>query len=304
MITESDDQAARSFEATSTHQISFVIPTRNRPQMLDAALTRMQEMVRDEDELIIVEGQSTEETDAVVEKHADLIDTIVCEPDTNATHAFNKGMMLARGSLIKIVPDDDTIFREPIDRAIALFDEHREVDVIVCGGIRRLGGVERYFYVPPGVDYGRRPCDPLVYGGSGVGLLVRRSALPITGLFDTSFVPSDAEFLCRAIARGAVVKFARLDMFYHEMYEHSAGVAMRDRMKKDAEVLWRLYCPERMRWQNRLRLALGRNSFTGVPARALRNLVRGRPTPKTPGLHQPVDGAAGQPAPVWDGGFS
>src|SRR5439155_11758122 len=82
-------------------RVSYVLSTRNRADLLDRALAGARELVGREDELIVVDGGSTDRTAAVVEAHADIVSVFLSEPDTGEAHGLNRGLLRARGRFIK-----------------------------------------------------------------------------------------------------------------------------------------------------------------------------------------------------------
>lgn len=58
-------------------------------------------------EYIVIDGDSTDGTKAILEKHSDKIDVLVSEPDDGIYDAMNKGIRIAKGEIIGILNSDD-----------------------------------------------------------------------------------------------------------------------------------------------------------------------------------------------------
>lgn len=58
-------------------------------------------------EYIVVDGNSTDDTNAVIEKYRDSIDVYISEPDSGIYDAMNKGLARASGDIVCILNSDD-----------------------------------------------------------------------------------------------------------------------------------------------------------------------------------------------------
>lgn len=246
-----------NLEALASKRVSFIIFTKNRSAYLEKALALSRKLIHPDDELIIVDGLSTDYTAEVVNNYADLVNIFISEPDISANHAFNKGILLSRGKYIKHLSDDDEFYPEGMEQAIKVLEAHPEVDILYCGGIRQRGEIISNVYVPPGVNYGKSVKDVFLYGASGVGFVYRRSALSRIGLIHPTDLDADQEIILRAISRGANVKFCRINLFYHPIMSHSVTTSHRRGWERDRNRLIRQYCSLRFycwyRWCRPLR---------------------------------------------------
>lgn len=205
------------FDARALKRVSYILTTKNRAQFLKDSLTKIKDLLTGEDELILVDGNSTDETMKVIEENKNLIDIFISEPDDSPAHALNKGILLGRGKYIHQLSDDDITYPEAMEMAINALEAHPEVDLLVCGGDKGKYG---YFYVEPGVNYGKSPEDAVRHKAPGVGFIMRRSGFAKGGLHPTGWA-ADIEFVAAWIAHGCNVKFCRVNLFYHKIYKHS-----------------------------------------------------------------------------------
>jgi glycosyltransferase involved in cell wall biosynthesis len=284
------ERGSLRFDDYASKRISFVLPTKNRAEQLREALGRCRDLVGPEDELIVIDGGSDDDTAQVVEEFLDIVDTFISEPDVSGPEAYNKGFLLAKGKYIKGLQDDDVFYPKAMERAVEVMEETPELDLMVCGGTRLLEGKENFIYVPPGSSFGRSVDDVHKYTRSGVGFFFRRRLLHRVGLYETESAACDAALLIRSVSLKADVRFCRINMFYHPLNEDSHSV--RNEREKYAERDWliRKYCSEQFKkeWFRR----------RSLPWRALRAVRRLAATGR---LRQPPQE---RPAPVWDGGFS
>ena len=254
-----------TFKSYCSKRISYIITTKNRASHLRHCLSNINIIKKNKDEIILIDGNSSDETHKVVKDFSHIIDIYVSEPDLNGPHAFNKGLMLANGKYIKHIMDDDIFYKEALEKANQVMEKNPEVDMIVCGGIRKQDGKETVIYVPPGSNYGSSVDDIFKNGftTSGMGIFFRRSLLFKVGLFEIDRPFPDMGFILRSIYIGANVKFCRINMFYHPLSDNSITVINEKIYNKEYKLLLNRYCSERykriyrlknMFWYKRLRI--------------------------------------------------
>ena len=273
MSDETPPTKSRSFESQATKRVSFVLTTRNKARFIDEALRRAIALVGGNDELIVIDGASTDGTAEIVASYGDQIDVFISEPDASCDHAINKGMLVAKGEYFKHLTDDDEFGPNAMEQAISVLQANPDVDLLVCGGMRQAADHIYPFYVTPDVNYGTSPENVFKYGTCGVGFLIRRSSLPLMGLANSTGVATDAEFVAKAIYRGARVKFCRINLFHHPIYEHSAIMAQRSALEQDMNRIARQYCSRWFYLKYLVKTSLLRNRILGTPAIAGRNIV-------------------------------
>lgn len=198
--------------------------TKNHESFLKDALSGARALVKKpDDELIVIDGGSTDGTMKIIEEFRDLIDVFVSEPDLGIAHAINKGVLLAKGEYIQHISDDDTFYPEAMERVVKIFEANPEVEFLVCGHRRRYWhspDTIHYRYLPPGIHYGSRPEDAFQYKASGAGFIMRRRVFAKVGLNPLGLA-SDAAFAAQCIARGGVTRFCRIILGEHNILPHS-----------------------------------------------------------------------------------
>lgn len=70
-------------------------------------------------EHLVIDGGSTDESQAIMNRYAASIDTLIREPDTGPANAINKGLRRARGELIAWLNADDFYYPGALVRASA-----------------------------------------------------------------------------------------------------------------------------------------------------------------------------------------
>ena len=206
----------------------------------------MRDIVKPEDELIVIDGLSKDGTDQIVKSFNDIISKYISQPDINIYHACNKGMLISKGRYIKILNDDDIYYQRAMVDSVNVMDINEEIDILICGGTKQRGNNIWEVYIPPGIKWCHKVGDLFKYSSSGQGMLIRHDALAKIGLFDASLqVAGDSEFLARAVFKGAKVKFCRINSYHHKVYDHSTTIANEKLFNKTQVMIKKKYIIEK-----------------------------------------------------------
>ena len=179
-----------NFDSNLTKRISFILSTKNRSTYLQKALEQSSKLVGPGDELIVIDGGSTDGTQEIIKKFSSLVNIFVSEPDQSEGHGFNKGILLANGKYIKPLTDDDTFYPEAIDHAVSLMDNNPDIDLLITGGIKNKNGTEYVVYMREGSDFGKNVESLYRNNWCGIGFLIRRSSLSKAGIFNAESTQS------------------------------------------------------------------------------------------------------------------
>lgn len=180
--------------------LSYAITTRNKLPYLREVLGRLLLAVQDDEEIVITDGGST---DGTREYLSDLyrqgkIHYFTSEPDIGQGHGDNKAILAARGTLIKIIHDDDAFYYPGIRACKEFMLAHPEIDVLGAegAGLNWLHGP-----VPHRTNYARRReqwvATKKKFSFCDLGLMIRRNSLPLLGLFHTGIRRIDYEYTLR-----------------------------------------------------------------------------------------------------------
>lgn len=203
-------------------RVSYIAATRNRRLLVAEALPRWRELKDPQDELIVVDGASTDGTyELLRDAEPGLIDELIHEPDRCESHAFNKGFLLARGLLIKPLTDDDVFYREGLEKAYQVMLAHPQIDILNTGGEHRHGDGNGRDEV---TSYQRIASDRDSYWHvrqCGVGMIIRRTSLALIGLLDTRHFFADTSLLLQAHQRGAHISFLQVKTYQYRCHADS-----------------------------------------------------------------------------------
>ena len=160
------------------------------------------------------------------------IDEYIKESDISPGHGFNKGVMISKGRYLRPISDDDIVRKKQFNEAINIMDNNKDIDLLVCGGVVKQDGKEYPHYFPPNTNYGKNINDINKLGACGVGFIIRHSSISLIGLSPTG-IQADVEYVIQAIYNGGIVKFCRINMFYHPKHADSLSVKFKDEAIKD-----------------------------------------------------------------------
>lgn len=209
-----------------------------------------------DEEIVVADGASTDGTTEYLRDllSAGKIDQLISEPDCGESHGFNKCMLAARGELLKVITDDDFFFYPAIQACKRFMLEHPEVDLLASNGEKKafardaLTGLFLY-----DADYHRWCERGTPFAFCGLGLLLRRRSLPLTGLFDTSYIKVDAEFALRVTSGKAALAWSVGPTFVHIANPRGNTITKHGRIYKETVKLDQLYFGKRPSFASRLR---------------------------------------------------
>jgi glycosyltransferase involved in cell wall biosynthesis len=191
--------------------LSYVMTTFNKLAYLQVTLPYLLEACQQDEEIVIVDGGSTDGTAEFLKDlyQAGKIHQFLSEKDFGEAHGTNKAMLLARGTLIKIVTDDDMFSFSEINHCKQFMLENLKIDVLGFDGfgLNMVGRTVNYSRTNfmPGFKQWRINRKPFLF--CGLSLIIRKSSIPYLGLFNPSFKIVDMEYSMRISALPANIAF-------------------------------------------------------------------------------------------------
>lgn len=98
--------------------VSIITPTYNSAETLEETLRSIFFQTYPNMELIIIDGESTDNTKTIIESYREKISIYISEKDLGIYHALNKGISLAKGEIIGILHSDDFYTSETVIESV------------------------------------------------------------------------------------------------------------------------------------------------------------------------------------------
>jgi len=110
-------------------RVSVVMPSLNQGRFIRTAIDSVLDQKYPDLELLVIDGQSTDDTLAVLRSYGDRI-RWVSEPDAGQVPALNKGFRMVSGDVIGWLNADDLYLPGAVAAAVAYFEQAPEVDLV------------------------------------------------------------------------------------------------------------------------------------------------------------------------------
>ncbi len=114
----------------SVERISVIMPSYQQAQFLDRAIRSVTRQAYPGLECIVVDGGSIDGSVEVIRQHQDHLAWWVSERDHGQSHAFNKGLPHATGSIIGWLNSDDLYVDDCLLKAAAYFAANPAIDIV------------------------------------------------------------------------------------------------------------------------------------------------------------------------------
>lgn len=187
---------------SSEINLSYVLTTFNKSGYIPTVISNLLPNIGPDEELIVTDGLSTDGAEAYLQDlhQKGLISSYLSEKDRGEAHGFNKAFTLARGKLIKIITDDDAFHYPAVKLCKEYMLSHPEVDVM-AGNTGSLN-IENRHSLCWAEDFHN---DFMLWKEgklknfffNGTCLMIRKSSLPLLGLFNTGGLLTDMEYALR-----------------------------------------------------------------------------------------------------------
>jgi glycosyltransferase involved in cell wall biosynthesis len=172
--------------------VTAIIPTYNYARFVSRAIESVLAQTYAPIECVVIDDGSTDETPDVLARHGARIRAIRQE-NGGLSAARNAGIAAARGEYVALLDADDWWAPEKIAKQVARIAREPSVAAVGCG--QRVVDADMLvlhtvIHRDPGTDRAENlravALRKLWVGGSGSGLLAKRSVLESVGPFDTS----------------------------------------------------------------------------------------------------------------------
>ena len=179
--------------------VSIITPSFNQAAFLPTTLESIFSQDYYRLEVIVMDGGSTDGSVAILEQQSDPRLIWVSESDRGQSHAINKGMARARGSILTYLNSDDLIMPDAVAFVVDYFEQHPDVDFLF-GDCNYIDDSGRVFKTARGIPFDLRQAliasPPAMFQQ---GAFWRRRVYERIGGFDESLhYTMDSEYWVRA----------------------------------------------------------------------------------------------------------
>ncbi|HKO97823.1 MAG TPA: glycosyltransferase [Pyrinomonadaceae bacterium] len=171
-------------------QVSVVLPTYNRAQTLERSIRSVLNQTFTDFELIIVDDGSTDESNSILRKFADLTNVILASrPRRGCSAARNYGIRVARGRYVAFQDSDDEWMPDKLAKAVAALEQSDKDTGVFYSDmlIVRSDGSVTDFRAPqlkPGVLINEDTRDYQVHSIGIQSAVIKRECFESVGYFD------------------------------------------------------------------------------------------------------------------------
>lgn len=127
----------------STPLISIIIPTLNQGRFIEQTLASVTGQGWPRLEIIVIDGGSTDGTQAIVERYRHAVTHFVSEPDSGQANAINKGMRHSKGDILAWLNSDDYYLPLTLSRAAAALNDVTQPHLVYGGCVMLFESEDR-----------------------------------------------------------------------------------------------------------------------------------------------------------------
>ena len=180
-------------------KISVITATYNRAKFVERAINSVKNQDYSDVELVVIDGNSDDDTVSIVEPLLGKNDIFITEKDHGIYDALNKGINLSSGDIIGFMHSDDMyVDNRVLSKIVDIFHDNVNTDIVYGNACffsgSSHGKVTRIYRSDnlslKNLSWGKMP--------SHTAMFVRKTVYQKYGLFKTSYrIAGDYEFLCR-----------------------------------------------------------------------------------------------------------
>lgn len=114
-------------------QVSIIIATYNSGKTIKRCLDSIVCQLGEKEELIIIDGNSTDNTMEIIRSYEEKIAYFISEKDLGVYDAWNKGIKVSKGEFITFIGSDDAMLPNTIEHYHEFFKNNGTDFDLVCG---------------------------------------------------------------------------------------------------------------------------------------------------------------------------
>lgn len=114
--------------------VSVCIPAYNNAESIRNTIDSILKQTYSNIEVVVVDDCSKDNTVEIVKSIKDTRVRLICnDKNLGMTGNWNKCIRESRGEYIKLIPGDDYIYEECIERSVQMLEEHEDVSLVIVG---------------------------------------------------------------------------------------------------------------------------------------------------------------------------
>jgi len=183
----------------NSKQISIIIATYNASTTIIKCLESIASQKTDDCELLIIDGNSSDDTINIVKSYGELVDCFISEPDTGVYDAWNKGIKMSQGEWIMFIGADDILLPNAVDNYLNVLRHNVEANKVdyICSKNEYVDKNEKLLRI-----FGEEPSwnkmRKMMVAAHVASLHNRNRLFNEIGLYDLNFkICADYELLLR-----------------------------------------------------------------------------------------------------------
>ena len=118
-------------------RITIVTPSLNAEKTIERTLRSVEDQAYPNLQMICVDGNSSDNTQAIIERYRHIVNHVIFEKDKNTADALNKGFKLADGEILCYLNADDALVSGALMCVAHNFLRNPDIDVLT-GGCHRI----------------------------------------------------------------------------------------------------------------------------------------------------------------------
>jgi glycosyltransferase len=244
-------------ELTENPKISIITATWNSADTIENAILSVASQTYRNVEHLIVDGNSSDATLAIVFRHEDKIDTLISEPDHGIYDAMNKGIALSSGDIVGILNSDDFYAHPRVLEGVARTFQDESIDTcygdLIYVDPVDINRIIRYWrsgvHHPKRFYQGWMPPHPTFF--------VRRSVYERHGCFNTALgTAADYELTLRLLLKEGVSTTYIPEVLVHMRSGGASNASIKSRLTtmRMAELSWKINDLKPLPWTLTFRL--------------------------------------------------
>ncbi|MFA6077814.1 MAG: glycosyltransferase family A protein [Candidatus Paceibacterota bacterium] len=222
--------------------LSYLVVTRNKLPYLKVTLEKLISQKKEDEDILVADGQSSDGTKEYLAELKSLgrIDFYLSEPDVSVAHAINKLILISKGSLLRFMADDDASHYQSINACKEFMMKHPEIDLVNTeGGVLGSNGkLKALTYVNTFKEYKK---NHIPFSFCELGMILRRTSIPLIGLRDPVFKRADMEMSLRITSGMAKIAWYTGYSYVNIVTPQSASKTLAKEMASETDRLNKFY---------------------------------------------------------------